>query len=301
MPKNVILRCERSEPRRMQASAPRPRPSRLGAARRAPQGEEFGRLAFSPAPGRYRAREVGGGRATRQPGQVRKEAALTSAVRVARQPPTFIHSAARMSAATSGDRRGRHRTIPDIAALIRATFPSMTDATTSAGLSRSGAQIPAVDLRRPDRPGRHGAHDLQRLRDRAASRRPGCSPACAASARPRPRASWRARSITNCRTARSPARPSTCRCSACTARRSSRAGISTSSRWTPPRTTASTTCARSTMRCAMRRCRRATRSTSSTKCTCCRAPPSTRCSRRWKSRRRTPSSFSPPPKSAKCR
>src|SRR5262249_11675148 len=33
--------------------------------------------------------EVGGGGATRQPGQVRKEAALTSAVRVARQPPTF--------------------------------------------------------------------------------------------------------------------------------------------------------------------------------------------------------------------
>ena len=31
------------------------------------------------------------------------------------------------------------------------------------------------------------------------------------------------------------------------------------------------------------------------------APPSTRCSRRWKSRRRTPSSSSPPPKSARCR
>ena len=31
------------------------------------------------------------------------------------------------------------------------------------------------------------------------------------------------------------------------------------------------------------------------------APPSTRCSRRWKSRRRTPSSFSPPPKSARFR
>src|ERR1051325_1827313 len=33
-------------------------------------------------------RGVGGGRATRQPGQVRKEAALTSTDRVARQPPT---------------------------------------------------------------------------------------------------------------------------------------------------------------------------------------------------------------------
>src|SRR5690349_24331495 len=48
-----------------------------------------GQLAFSPCPADIGAREVGGGRATRQPGQVRKEAALTSAVRVARQPPTL--------------------------------------------------------------------------------------------------------------------------------------------------------------------------------------------------------------------
>ena len=139
------------------------------------------------------------------------------------------------------------------------------------------------------------------LRDPGAFRRPGSSPACAASARPRRRASWRGRSITNCPTARSPRRPSQCRCSASTAKRSWRAAISTSSRWTPPRITASTTCARSTTPSATRRSRRATRSISSTKCTCCPAPPSTRCSRRWKSRRRTPSSSSPPPKSAKCR
>src|SRR6185312_3140969 len=37
---------------------------------------------FPPPKVRYRSREVGGGRATRQPGQVRKEAALTSPVRV---------------------------------------------------------------------------------------------------------------------------------------------------------------------------------------------------------------------------
>src|SRR5208283_3861338 len=43
---------------------------------------------FLPPFARYRSREVGGGRATRQPGQVRKEAALTSTDRVARQPPT---------------------------------------------------------------------------------------------------------------------------------------------------------------------------------------------------------------------
>src|SRR5581483_8893995 len=61
MPKNVILRCKRSEPRRMQAPAPRPRPSRLSAARRAPQGEEFGRLAFPLPPDDIEAREVGGG------------------------------------------------------------------------------------------------------------------------------------------------------------------------------------------------------------------------------------------------
>ena len=45
---------------------------------------------FRPFSGQYTLREVGGGRATRQPGQIRKEAALTSAVRVARQPPTLL-------------------------------------------------------------------------------------------------------------------------------------------------------------------------------------------------------------------
>ena len=110
-------------------------------------------------------------------------------------------------------------------------------------LPRAGAQIPAGHLRRPDRPGRHGAHDRRTRSRPAAFRRPGSSPACAASARPRRRAFWRARSITNCPTARSPARPSQCRCSACIAKRSWRAAISTSSRWTPPPITASTTCA----------------------------------------------------------
>jgi len=69
--------------------------------------DERGQLAFRPCPADINGREVGGGRATRQPGQVRKEAALTSAVRVARQPPTSAH-VARMSEATSGNRaRGR--------------------------------------------------------------------------------------------------------------------------------------------------------------------------------------------------
>src|SRR5437763_16627025 len=45
------------------------------------------RACFPSVHGRYRRREAGGGRATRQPGQIRKEAAVTSAVRVDRQTP----------------------------------------------------------------------------------------------------------------------------------------------------------------------------------------------------------------------
>ena len=56
---------------------------------------------FPPPLARYRSREVGGGRATRQPGQVRKEAALTSTDRVARQPPTHFRDCQQRS------RRGR--------------------------------------------------------------------------------------------------------------------------------------------------------------------------------------------------
>src|SRR5450631_4129934 len=72
-------------------------------------------------------------------------------------------------------------------------------------------------------------------------------------------------------------------------------------KWTPPPIPASTTCARSTTACAMRRRARATRSTSSTKSTCSRPRRSTRFSRLWKSRRSMPNSCSPPPRSAKCR
>ena len=39
-PAHLILRHARSEPRRMKTRTLRPRPSRLGASRRAPQGEE---------------------------------------------------------------------------------------------------------------------------------------------------------------------------------------------------------------------------------------------------------------------
>ena len=45
-------------------------------------------LAFCCRSPHIAPREVGGGRAARQPGQVRKEAALTSQMRVVVQPPT---------------------------------------------------------------------------------------------------------------------------------------------------------------------------------------------------------------------
>ena len=64
------------------------------------------------AKARYRTREVGGGRATRQPGQVRKEAALTSTDRVARQPPTHFTRNAACSAHRRAEADGideRHR------------------------------------------------------------------------------------------------------------------------------------------------------------------------------------------------
>ena len=48
---------------------------------------------------------------------------------------------------------------------------AMIDAPTTPDrrLSRAGAQIPSGEFRRSDRPGRHGAHDLERVRGRAHS------------------------------------------------------------------------------------------------------------------------------------
>ena len=157
------------------------------------------------------------------------------------------------------------------------------------------------DLRGPDRPGGDGPHPDQRLRHRAASPTPSCSPACAGSARPPPRACWRGRSTTRARRCmrpawldlveRGPALPRHHRGPA-----HGRAGA----RRRQPHQGRRDARADSTA-CATPRPRRATRSTSSTKCTCSRRRPSTPCSRRWRSRRRTPSSSSPPPRSARCR
>src|SRR5579875_859942 len=71
----------------------RPAPEAVGACAAsfsAARPQPAPRLAFRRQWADIGLREVGGGRATRQPGQVRKEAALTSAVRVARQPPTSV-------------------------------------------------------------------------------------------------------------------------------------------------------------------------------------------------------------------
>ena len=121
---------------------------------------------FPPPSARYRGREVGGGRTTRQPGQIRKEAALTSTDRVARQPPTQFPRFAwrRRAGALAGarglsgwhDERAREPGRPWFRPGRRA----------GRRLPRARAQIPPRLVRRPHRPGRHGAHDLERVRDR---------------------------------------------------------------------------------------------------------------------------------------
>ncbi len=68
------------------------------------QPAESAALAFRSSAADISGREVGGGRATRQPGQIRKEAALTSAVRVARQPPTHCFAASQLRRHLRGER-----------------------------------------------------------------------------------------------------------------------------------------------------------------------------------------------------
>ncbi len=74
--------------------------------------------------------EAGGGQAPRQPGQVRKEAAVTSPAWVGVQPPTL-------------------------------RLPRRRDERVGRRLSGARAQIPAEHLRRVDRPGSDGAHPGQ--------------------------------------------------------------------------------------------------------------------------------------------
>ena len=144
-------------------------------------------------------------------------------------------------------------------------------------LSRAGAQIPPGQLRRPDRPGRHGAHHLERIRERPHPA--GLDPHRRARRRQdHDRAHPRARA--QLRIARRLDHPADHR------HADDGRALPGDHREPPHRRLgdgrrlaqfASRTCARSTTPSVMRRCRRATRSTSSTKCTCSRAPPSTRC------------------------
>src|SRR3974377_915104 len=111
-------------------------------------------LAFRPYRTDIVQWEVGGGRATRQPGQIRKEAALTSAVRVARQPPTSsLSPRGRMRPPGGWQDQRNHETYR--------TRPGFRRGVRRNQLLRAGAQIPAGALQRPDRPGRHGAYYVQ--------------------------------------------------------------------------------------------------------------------------------------------
>ena len=221
-------------------------------------GADFGNVRPALRPLRLelglQAPEVGEGRTARQPGQVRKEAALTrQGGSLSNLPPSpslspwpltepferrcpephgkpsaFRAPAASVTIAVGRAVRARRSSgqgpCPRRTAMSDALFPADAPGrgrTPPRRLALSGAraQIPPAALRGPDRPGADGPHARQFLRRRAASIRPISSPASAAPARRPPPASSPARSTIACR-ARSTGRASTCRSSASTARRS---------------------------------------------------------------------------------
>ena len=147
---------------------------------------------------------------------------------------------------------------------------------TDRSLPRAGAQVPAVDLRRPDRPGRHGAHRLECVRGRPHPA--GLDPHRRArrrqdhdGAHPRPRAQLRAGGRLGDRadhhdagTGRAlPADHGNRHLDVIEMDAASHNGVDDVRAINDAVPT--------------RRSRRATRSISSTKCTCCPAPPSMRC------------------------
>ena len=101
-----------------------------------------------PPDGRYRAREVGGGRSTRQPGQVRKEAALTRTGRVTVQPPTLHDFERRRAPTRCGDADERPaNAVPTNDPTTASAAPGLAVPRRAAGaerasLSRAGAQVP---------------------------------------------------------------------------------------------------------------------------------------------------------------
>ena len=139
-------------------------------------------------------REVGGGRAPRQPGQVRKEAAATSfrsgrcpaSHYLATRPPLLPQRRRRPAQVKrphvrpvpgrSPHRGPAHRRRPGRPRPVRrrrpghgrpaGAEPAAEPGRARPGLPRAGPQIPPHHLRRPDRPGSDGAHPAQRLRPR---------------------------------------------------------------------------------------------------------------------------------------
>ena len=198
-----MQREPRSRALRRAARHPPPRWARAGPGRNPDRDRvriHCGAACNPPPDGRYRAREVGGGRSTRQPGQVRKEAALTRIGRVSVQPPTCLQhefgSPRAAGHATGPRRQGPMNDQPTFDAVppppnpadepglpgfapAAETAPRLLCASLklafrsrarqarrprAAGLSRAGAEIPPAEFRRPDRPGRDGAHAAQRVR-----------------------------------------------------------------------------------------------------------------------------------------
>ena len=144
---------------------------------------------FPPLLAPNKHREIGGGRATRQPGQVRKEAALTrsgsgrssvsylfsSDSRKERLAPVcsmtfplFRKPASRdIKCGSIDDRRWRARNALKCSGRWSSgRFRARRPAGGRQALSGAGAEIPAVQFRGPDRPGRRGPYRFERVRNR---------------------------------------------------------------------------------------------------------------------------------------
>ena len=167
-------------------------------------------------------------------------------------------------------------------------------------LSRARAQVPAGELRRPDRPGPPRPHAEQRDRDGSPGSRLSAD-GRARGGQDLDRADHRARAQLHRRgrNRRPHARPLRYVRPLRLDRRGPPRRRHRDGRGLAHRHRRRARADRE--RALSPRSRRATRSTSSTKCTCSRSRPSTRCSRRWKSRRPTSNSCSRRPRCGACR
>ena len=241
-----------------------------------------------------RGREIGGGRATRQPGQVRKEAALTRSGSGRSSVSYLFFRANRAGSGIAASCAGsapfrkpaERQSIADRPMTDAGAPSDQPDSADQGGFDLGGppeAGKPYRVLARKYRPSSFDDLIGQEAMVRTVSN------AFETGRIPQAWILTGVRGVGKTTTARILARAlnyelpdgsvkgptSTCRSSACIARRSWKAGTWTCWRWTPPRTPASTMSARSMTACAMRRPAPATRSTSSTKSTCCRRRRST--------------------------